>query len=78
MGFELNTKTVNNQETGEDNQIESGSLTAIYSTDEAVTIPDSIKIGEKVYPVSQIDGNPFLQYGFNYIKNSLFPLLYLL
>lgn len=73
MGFELNTKTVNNQETGEDNQIESGSLTAIYSTDEAVTIPDSIKIGEKVYPVSQIDGNPFLQYGFNYIKKLTIP-----
>lgn len=41
------------------------SLAAIYSTEKAITIPDSIKIGKVSYPVSHIYSNYQLYYGFN-------------
>lgn len=54
MGFWLGTSNEYNDETGEYSKVYSAQLEAINSTEEAVTIPDAIKVGEDVYPVTAI------------------------
>ncbi len=64
MGFESNYDWVYDEVTGEESQVEYMALVAVNSTEEAVTIPDSIKIGEKLYPVTRINGYSNLYDGF--------------
>lgn len=66
MGFEARYDWVYDEET--DDEIEQFmylALVAINSTDETVTIPDAIKVGETVYPVTRINGDYQLMSGFN-------------
>lgn len=65
MGFRPNGHNDYNESGEEKMIIDYMSLVAIYSTEEAVTIPDGIKIGDEEYPVSEIYSNSQLRYGFN-------------
>lgn len=66
MGFELYYKWVYDEETGEEYQVVEGvSLVAINSSEEAVIIPDSIRVGDNIYPVTYINGYSNLRNGFN-------------
>lgn len=66
MGFQSHYDWVYNEETGEgENRIDYIELIAINSSEDAVTIPDYIKVGENTYPVKHIIGNSDLRNGFN-------------
>lgn len=65
MGFGSNTSYEYDTITGEEHSIDIVALEAINSTETAVTIPDSIKVNGKIYPVTQIDGSYNLSNGFN-------------
>lgn len=64
MGFALMQDWVYDEETGVETEVEVLSLTAISSTEAAVTIPDAITVGEVTYPVTRIEGSYNFQYGF--------------
>lgn len=65
MGFKSYSELLNDEETNEKNSQSYVSLVAIYSEEAAITIPDSIKVGEKNYPVKRIDSYWELYRGFN-------------
>lgn len=77
MGFKLETNGwVYDPETGEETYDGSkfATFVAINSTEESVTIPDSIKVGDEVIPVTHIDSYRNLRNGFtNNIKNLTVP-----
>lgn len=65
MGFSLWSDIVYNEETGERSTISYMVLVAINSSEDAVTIPDYIKVGDNTYPVTYINGSYDLREGFN-------------
>lgn len=65
MGFELDYEWEYDKESDEEYKVDYIALVAINSSDDAVTIPDSIKVGDNVYPVSRINGYASLRNGFN-------------
>lgn len=64
MGFSTYNEWVYNEETGEEYQVSTIALTAISSREDAVTIPDSIKVGDETFAISRIDGEYGLYDGF--------------
>lgn len=54
MGFKPGYEWVYDEETGEENKVDYIALVAINSSENAVTIPDNIKIGDTTYPVTSI------------------------
>ncbi len=77
MGFTISTGIyVYDSETGEETYYDGkyASFVAIMSSEESVTIPDNIKVGEEVIPVFRIYSSSYLQYGFTEnIKNLTIP-----
>lgn len=78
MGFSIEDgeELVYDPETGEENSVKRqiANFVAISSSEESVTIPDSIKIGEEHVPVKGIKSYRNLFYGFtNNIKNLTVP-----
>lgn len=66
MGFESYGEWVYDDETDEEKWvIKQMVLKSINSTEEAVTIPDSLRVDDHLYPVSEIYGNSYLREGFN-------------
>ncbi len=65
MGFELAYEWVYDEESGEENRVDYITLVAINSSENAVTIPDYIKVGDNTYPVTRINGYSNLRNGFN-------------
>ena len=65
MGFALDYEWVYDEETGEENKESYIALVAINSSEDAVTIPDYIKVGDNTYPVTHINGYSNLRNGFN-------------
>lgn len=62
MGFALNSFV---DEDGNVSEAESVSLVSIQSSEECVTIPDKIKVGDTIYSVTGILSYSNLRYGFN-------------
>lgn len=65
MGFELGYEWEYDEESGEENKVDYIALVAINSSEDAVTIPDYIKVGDNTYPVTRINGYSNLRNGFN-------------
>ncbi len=63
IGFELMNDSYT--EDGQEIQVDYINLTAINSSEETVTIPDSIRIADKTYPIERIIGSRNLRDGFN-------------
>lgn len=64
MGFSTYNDWVYNEETGEEYEVSFIELSAISSREDAVTIPDSIKVGDETFVISKIDGGYGLYNGF--------------
>lgn len=64
MGFYINSDYSYDEETEESIERRYAAFVALSSTEEAVTIPDSIKVGGDTFAVEYIRGNRDLQYGF--------------
>lgn len=65
MGFKQSYTWARDEESGEENRVDYIALVAINSSENAVTIPDSIKVGDNTYPVTHINGCYTLCNGFN-------------
>lgn len=65
MGFKMDSDWEYDDETGDEYKVEYMMFVAIHSTDGAVTIPDSIKIGADVYSIHAIYSKKDLINGFN-------------
>lgn len=64
MGFDRRTKWVYNDSTGEETKLPVMSVEALSTTEEAVAIPDSIRINGEVLPVAYINADSYLYNGF--------------
>lgn len=74
MGFRLESDWEYDEETGEEIPYETVEFVAINSSEESVTIPDSIRIDEEVKPIRRIYSNRNLRNGFSAnIKNLTVP-----
>ncbi len=60
MGFDRRTKWVYNDSTGEETKLPVMSVEALSTTEEAVAIPDSIRINGEVLPVAYINADSYL------------------
>ena len=64
MGVDRRTKWVYNDSTGEETKLPVMSVEALSTTEEAVAIPDSIRINGEVLPVAYINADSYLYNGF--------------
>lgn len=71
MGFSVESEWTSDEETGNETEHRYACLVALNSTDEAVTIPDYITVGDETIPVERINGYYNLYCGFTSNVKSL-------